>query len=297
MSLDLQEIPRIKTITEAAFLKNYVKPQKPVVIERLTADWASYDKWNFNYIKDVAGDIEIPLYDDRPVSSEEKFNEPHCKMKMGDYINLLKKEPTDYRIFLFNLLKVVPELRRNFTYPKIGLRFLKKLPFMFFGGEGSKVFMHYDIDLANILHFQFEGKKKCILFPPSETKYLYKVPFSLIAHEDIDFSNPDTDKWPALKKAKGFITHLNHGETLYMPEGYWHQMTYMSPGFSLSIRSVPGGVKNFSELVYNIIFMRYFDSFMRKYRGEKWITYKNAKAIRKTNKHNKSVDDVVLQDR
>ena len=157
---------------------------------------------------------------------------------------------------------------------------------MFFGGAGSKVFMHYDIDLSNIFHFHFHGEKQCILFPPSETKYLYKVPHALISHHDIDFSNPDLDKWPALRKAKGYITNLNHGETLYMPEGYWHHMTYLTPGFSMSIRSVPKNFKNFIEATYNVFIMRYFDDFMKKRKGQKWMEYKNNEAIKRTNKRN-----------
>ena len=88
---------------------------------------------------------------------------------------------------------------------------------LFFGGGNSHTFMHYDIDLANIFHFHFEGKKQCILFSQSETKYLYKVPHSLITREDIDFADPDLDKWPALKNAKGHIANLEHGQVLYIP--------------------------------------------------------------------------------
>ncbi|WP_109435060.1 cupin-like domain-containing protein [Aquimarina sp. AU119] len=287
MKLNLEQIPRVKTITKEKFLKDHVELQKPVVIERLIEDWTAYKKWNLSYIKTLAGHKTVPIYDDRPVSSERKFNEAHTSMKMSEYIDLLKKEPTNYRIFLYSLLKEVPELQNDFTYPDaIGLKFMKKLPYLFFGGGGSKVFMHYDIDLANILHFHFHGEKQCILFPPSETKYLYKVPHSLISHQDIDFENPDFEKWPALKNAKGYITNLKHGETLYMPEGYWHQMTYLTPGFSMSIRSVPKKTTNFIEATYNVFIMRYLDNFMRKTRGQKWIQYKNNKAISRTNKRN-----------
>ncbi|WP_416135532.1 cupin-like domain-containing protein [Aquimarina sp. 2201CG5-10] len=265
-------------------MENYFIPQRPVVIERLIEDWPAYAKWDLDYINELAGDKTVPVYDDRPVSSDRKFNEPHDGMKMSEYINLLKKEPTNYRIFLYNLLKEVPRLQEDFKYPQIGLRFLKKLPYLFFGGEGSKVFMHYDIDLANIFHFHFHGKKQCVLFPPSETKYLYKLPHALMSHQDIDFSNPDFKKWPALKKAKGYITNLNHGEALYMPEGYWHHMTYMTPGFSMSIRSVPKKFSNFTKASYNVFFMRHFDNFMRKNRGQKWLDYKNKEAIRRTHK-------------
>jgi hypothetical protein len=284
--LQLTEIPRVKNISKEDFIENYVKPQKPVVIEQLIEDWPAYKKWSLDYIEEVAGNKIVPLYDDRPINSKFKFNEPHLTMKMSEYISLLKSKPTKYRIFLYHLMKEVPVLQNDFKFPDMGLRFLKQLPTLFFGGENSKVFMHYDIDFANILHFQFHGEKKCILYPPSQSKFLYKVPHALISRQDIDFTNPDFEKFPALKEAQGYITNLSHGETLYMPEGYWHQMTYLTPGFSMSLRATSRNITNLSKAVYNLAFMRYFDNYMRKLRGQKWINYKNEQAIVNTHKKN-----------
>ncbi|HSI70800.1 MAG TPA: cupin-like domain-containing protein [Gillisia sp.] len=285
--MKLAEIPREKKISKADFIEKYYKPQKPVVIEQLIDNWPAYEKWDLDYIKEVAGEKLVPLYDDRPISSKYKFNEPHLKMKMADYIDLLRSKPTKYRIFLYHLMKEVPKLQKDFDYPKIGLNFIKQLPMLFFGGENSTVFMHYDIDFANIFHFHFHGKKECILFAPSQTRYLYKVPHALISRQDINFSSPDYQKFPALKMAEGYITELKHGEALYMPEGYWHQMTYLTPGFSMSLRAAPRNLTNLSKAVYNLAFMRYFDNYMRKMRGQKWIDYKNEQAIVKTHKKNK----------
>ncbi|MEL6974910.1 MAG: cupin-like domain-containing protein [Bacteroidota bacterium] len=282
MKLNLKKIPREKTITKKVFLEKYFKPQKPVVIERFIEDWPAYSKWNLEYFKTVAGDKEVPLYDDRPVKHDEGFNEPHAKMKMRDYIDLLKSKPTKYRIFLWNLLKEVPKLQKDFKYPDFGLRLMKGLPMLFFGGSNSHTFMHYDIDLANIFHFHFEGQKQCILFPQSETPYLYKVPHSLITREDIDFSNPNLEQWPALKNAEGFIAELEHGNVLYIPEGYWHHMKYITPGFSMSLRAIARRPKNFGRAIYNIVFMRYFDNIMRRWKGQKWIDWKNREAIKRT---------------
>jgi hypothetical protein len=279
MKLNLQKVDRVKTISRKDFLQNYVKPQKPVVIENLIEDWPAFTKWNLNYIKEAVGDKEVPLYDDRPVDYKDGFNEPHAKMKMKDYIDLLQKEPTRYRIFLYNILKEVPSLQKDFKFPDIGLRLMKSMPMLFFGGQDSFTFMHYDIDLANILHFHFHGKKECILFPYEEKKYLYKVPNSLITHESIDFSKPDFEKWPALKKAKGYIAELEHGQVLYMPEGYWHYMKYITPGFSMSMRSVARNPKNLAQALYNIFVMRNYDNVMRKMKGQQWIDWKNEKAI------------------
>jgi len=284
MPLQLAEIERVPTISKEDFYKNYVLKQKPVVIERLTEDWPAYTKWSLEYIKDVAGDKTVALYDDRPVTHKDGFNEAHAKMKMAEYIELLLSKPTSYRIFLYNLMKEVPLLQNDFKWPNIGLRLVKQLPMLFFGGENSKVFIHYDIDYSNILHFHFHGKKQCILFAPDQTPFLYKVPHALISREDIDFDNPDLEKWPALKQAKGLICNLNHGEMLYMPEGYWHYMKYLTPGFSMSLRAFPRKISNLGKAVYNLTVMRYFDSFMRKWKGQAWIDYKNEQAVIKTHR-------------
>lgn len=285
MSLNLQDIPRVKTITKEDFLKHYFKPQKPVVIEHFIDHWPACNKWNLEYMKAIGGDITIPLYDDRPVDFRDGFNEPHAKMKLADYVDLLKREPTKYRIFLWNAIKELPALQHDFSFPDFGLRLMKGIPMLFFGGRNSYTFMHYDIDLANIFHFHFEGKKQVILFDQKQNSYLYKIPHSLITREDIDFANPDFEKWPLLKKAKGYQTTLKHGEVLYMPEGYWHYMRYITPGFSMSLRAIARNPKNFGKAIYNIVIMRNFDNAMRRIKGQQWIDWKNQKAIAKTNKN------------
>lgn len=285
MSLQLQDIPRVKTITKEDFLKHYFKPQKPVVIEQSIKDWPAYTKWNLDYMKQVAGDKIVPLYDDRPVDYKDGFNQPHKKMRMSDYIDLLQSKPTKYRIFLWNILKELPHLQNDFTFPDFGLKLMKGLPMLFFGGTNSHTFMHYDIDLANIFHFHFEGKKQCILFDQNQNKFLYKIPYSLINREDIDISNPDLQKWPALKKANGYETQLKHGEVLYIPEGYWHYMKYLTPGFSMSLRAIAKNPINLSKAFYNIFLMRNYDAIMRKIKGQKWIDWKNEQAILRTHKN------------
>lgn len=282
MSLNLIEIERVETITKEDFIKNYFKPQKPVVIQNFIKDWPAYSKWNLDYIKQVAGDKIVPLYDDRPVDFKDGFNEPHAKMQMAKYVDLLKSKPTKFRIFLWNVLKEVPILQKDFTYPDFGLRLMKGLPMLFFGGTNSHTFMHYDIDLANIFHFHFEGKKEIILFDQQQTKHLYKIPNSLIVREDINFSDPDFMKWPALKNAKGYKTYLEHGQVLYMPEGFWHYMKYLTPGFSMSLRAMARNPKNLGKAMYNVFVMRTIDNVMRRIKGQKWIDWKNEQAIKQT---------------
>lgn len=284
MVFEFTEVERVSSISAKDFQKFYVKPQKPVVVEKITEDWPAFEKWNFEYIKQVAGDKIVPLYNNDPVDAEKKVNEPIAQMKMSEYVDLLHQGPTDLRIFLYNLMKQTPELHQDYKMPDLGLNLFKSMPMLFFGGEGSNVFMHYDIDLANILHFHFAGEKRCIIVPPEQSKYMYKIPYSVICREDIDFDHPDFDRWPALQKVKPMVADLSHGEMLYMPEGYWHYMKYITPGFSMSLRSLAHKPKNFSQAFYNIFLMRNFDNVMRKVKGQNWIDWKNEQAIVKTNR-------------
>src|SRR5690554_5714738 len=162
LKLNWHDIPRVESISKEDFIKHYFKPHKPVVIERFITDWPAFTKWDLDYFKELAGDKMVSLYDDRPVSHQDGFNQPHAKMTLGEYVDLLKNEPTKYRIFLWNILKEVPELQNDFKHLDLGLKLLKKLPMLFFGGKDSHTFMHYDIDLANIFHIHFYGEKEII---------------------------------------------------------------------------------------------------------------------------------------
>ncbi|MBG25375.1 MULTISPECIES: cupin-like domain-containing protein [Croceibacter] len=273
---------RVETISKDQFINNYFKTQKPVVIGNLTKNWPAYKTWSLDYIKSLAGNLTVPLYDSVPTKGRQSSAEPVKKMKLKDYIELLKKEPTDLRMFFFNILNHIPELTKDFKYPDIGLKFFKKLPVLFFGGEGSKVLMHYDIDLANNMLFHFHGKKTVWLFPPEQTKYLYRVPYTIHNIEKINIEQPDFKSYPALKKAQGIKAVLHHGDALFIPSGYWHYVSYDTAGFSMSLRAFPRSPKKLGTLLYNVFIMRHFENAMRKIRGQKWLDYKENLVKKKT---------------
>jgi len=280
---DFTDIERVEILTKKEFIENYYRPQKPVVITNQIEDWPAFSKWNFEYLKQVAGDKTVPLYDSRKTDYTKKVNEPDFSMTMSEYVDILKKGPTDLRIFLYNLLKDVPAMKADMKWPKLGIRLIKSLPLVFFGGEGARVFMHYDVDFPNIFHIHFEGRKQCVLVSPDDTRYMYRLPYSWICHEDIDFENPDFDRFPALRNIKPYITHLNHGEMLFMPEGWWHFMKYETAGFSLSLRSLAGRPRNLFKGLMNLVVNRNYDNWMRRRKGQEWLDYKDAEAIRRTN--------------
>jgi len=277
-------ITRVKSITKDDFINNYYKKQRPVLIENLSKEWPAYNKWNLDYIQSLAGDQIVPLYNNEPTKGRQNSVVPAKKMKLYDYIEILKTQPTDLRMFFYNVLQKMPELTKDFSYPDIGLKFFKKLPVMFFGGKGSKVLAHYDMDLADLVHFHFHGTKKVTLFAPDQAKHLYKVPFTVHNLECIDMDHPDFEKYHALQLAEGISVEMKHGDALYMPSGYWHYITYEDGGFSITLRAFPRRFKQFTEFVTNIVFMRTFENLMRRTIGQKWVDYKEQKMVERVNK-------------
>lgn len=279
-TLNLQPLERISAIDKETFISRYYRPQRPVLIENLTDAWNS--KWTFEHIKSLAGDQTVPLYDNKPAKGKQSVYEPVTQMRFGDYIDLLQTTPTDLRIFFYTLKDHCPKLLEDFDYPAIGLKFFKRLPALFFGGGQSKVFAHYDIDLPDNLHIHFAGNKRVMLFGPDQSKYLYKVPFSIHNIDKIDMDNPDFERYPALKHVHGFEVYMKHGDALYMPSGWWHYITYLDGGFSMTLRALPRTPTRLASMLYNVFIMRLVDNTMRKINGQKWLDFKERWAYRRT---------------
>jgi hypothetical protein len=204
----------------------------------------------------------------------------------GAYVDMIAKGPAGWRIFLFNIFDHAPQLVQDFTWPEEYMKgFVKKYPMLFVGGATSITHMHFDIDLSHILHTQFAGRKRVLLFPYAEQYKLYRKPFEVLSLAD--FSNyhqktgkPDYDAFPALKKAKGYEVILEHGDTLFMPAGYWHHMEYLESGFAMSLRALQQGIGPKLKGVWNLFGMRTIDTVLKKTAPKPWYEYKKNKALR-----------------
>lgn len=234
------------------------------------------------YMKEVVGDKTVPLYDSSKADPSKPINASAAEMKFGDYIDLIKETPTDLRIFLFDPIKFAPELLEDYIAPKDLMGgFLDSYPNMFFGGKGSVTFLHYDIDLAHIFHTHFNGRKHVILFDYKWKERLYQIPYATYALEDYDVENPDFDKFPALKGVQGIEAFLEHGDTLFMPTGYWHWMKYLDGSFSISLRAWDKSWMVKAKSLYNLTLQRKFDDFMKANYREKYMQWKENLAVKR----------------
>lgn len=282
--MELQAIPVVDTIDPKRFREEFYTPQKPVVIRSLAKDWPAYSKWDWDYFKQLVGDKRVGLYNNIKSDAYTPINTADDYKTFGEYIDMIRKGPAGWRIFLFNIFDHAPELVKDFLWPDHLMKgFVKKYPMLFVGGASSITHMHFDIDLSNILHTQFAGKKRVLLFPFNEQHKLYRKPWEVLSLADFsNYYSPEKSKidyhqFPALKYAKGYETILDHGDTLFMPAGYWHHMEYLDSGFAMSLRALQPSITGKLKGVWNLFGMRTIDTVMKKTAPKWWYESKKKK--------------------
>ncbi len=278
-----KNIDAVNEITATDFKKQYYNPQKPLLIKNLAKDYPAGNKWNIDYLKQVCGDVVVDIFDNSVNKhTSSAFTTPDLKMNFNEYVDLIiKDEPCSLRMFLFNMFKRKPELRKDFPCPPIFKGILGKIGFMFFGSKNIKVRIHQDIDMSSVLLTQFYGRKKVVLISPEYSDLLYRLPFNTYSLVDID--NPDYEKYPALQyvEAKEYI--LEPGDALFIPSGYWHYITYLDGGFGVSYRKLAPNLKmKLTGLLSLAVYMP-IDKLLNKLFPKKWLKKKEEIAEMRAN--------------
>jgi hypothetical protein len=278
-----KKIDSVEGISNKDFKRFYLDTQKPAIIKGLTKGQIA-EKWDFSYFKRTAGNVIVEVYDNaNKKSAKSAFTEPDLRMRFDEYLNiLLKNEHTDLRIFLFDLFKHCPQLKKEFPCPDIFKGMLDQVSRMFFGSAGTKVRMHYDIDMSHVLLTQFVGKKRVVLIEPQYSTLLYRLPLN--TYSLIDLDNPDYKKYPGLQYVKGYDFVLEHGDSVFMPSGYWHYMTYLEKGFSVSYRKINSEITSPVKGLMNLAVNLPVDKLLNKVYSNKWLSIKEQLAEKRVNK-------------
>jgi Cupin-like domain len=284
--MQLKPVDKVALIDPAVFREHYYNAMKPVVITELAKQWPAYSKWDWDYFKKSVGNQEVGVYNNVKSDAYTPVNRADDYMKFGAYLDMIKQGPVELRIFLFNIFQHAPELVADFSWPEDLMKgYVKRFPMLFTGGAGSITHMHFDIDLSHILHTQFIGRKRVLLFPYEEQYHLYRKPYEVLSfvnfahYADPDKSQVDTRQFPAVEQAKGYEVILEHGDTLFMPAGYWHHMEYLDSGFAMSLRALQNSISGKLQGAWNLFGMRHIDTLMKKSFPEWWYNSKKEKAF------------------
>ena len=288
--MQLKAVPVVDHIEQDQFQKQFYGPQKPVIIKNLAKDWPAYTKWSWDYFKKLVGHQKVALYNNIKSDAYTPINTADDYKTFGEYIDMIRRGPAGWRMFLFNIFDHAPQLMNDFSWPEQLMKgYVKKFPMLFVGGASSITHMHFDIDLSNIFHTQFIGKKRVLLFPFEEQYKLYRKPFEVLSLADFSHYSDGESKlgyqqFPAVKKARGYEAILEHGDTLFMPAGYWHHMEYLESGFAMSLRALQPSLSGKLKGAWFLLGMRSIDTVLKKAVPEWWYNTKKKKSFKNAEK-------------
>lgn len=285
MPLDIStQVPRVKAseLTRKEFEERFLFPQKPVILEGLLADQPCFTKWSYDFFKKEMGDVKVGIFDVKKGAADRSYKAPDDYMPFGEYLDILQGGPSPIRLFLFDIFKYNPSLKKDVSFPKITGKWNKRFMFTFFGGEGSVARNHQDMDMANVFLTQFEGERHVILFDPKYSELLYRYPFNV--HSAIDVDKPDFETYPGLKYVKGYQTKLYRGDTLFMPSGFWHHIRYEKGGYGMALRSWSPNLKLRFKGLLNVAILTHLDEIFLKISPKGWYNWKKKTAVKRANK-------------
>lgn len=243
--------PEIRRIAQSAlsveqFAQNYQQPGVPVIITGfLKPEW----RWNLDYLCQQLGDQEFVLRcygRDRYQQDKRQWTTigsgaPPQNKPFTEFANLLRQGVAyEQDIYLAKCpisntplqhTDAVQHIQANLR--QLGLTKAVSGLNLWVGAAGHQECLHYDPTDGTLI--QLYGRKRVILFPPSQTRNLYPFPVSVHLRHGMKLrswfsqvypENPDLQAFPNFRHALShwYDVILEQGEALYIPVGWWHEV-------------------------------------------------------------------------
>ena len=228
--------------------KRYQATGIPVVFGDLTKNWPAIRNWNLDYLQERAGGLSAAYFDEKDRATSNAMLKPSAMMPLTEALERLSASPRAR-------IAQVPVSERSvigadFTYPRLGFRFLTRLTSLHVGGEQAVGLMQQASSVMHTVRCHFGARAHILLIPPKQTPLMYRVGKSQHTIRDINFLAPQFDEYPALKFVSGYVAELQHGDAVYIPAGYWYCVAYEGVGIQLSLHALSGSLWQYISAVW-----------------------------------------------
>lgn len=222
------DIPRLRDLPSADFLRSFYAASRPVVLEAAAAHWPAIRRWTPDYLANTVGDAVVEYQGGRESAEDfELAKDRHlARAPFRTFMEAIRRPGNDAYLTAYN-----SDANREALAPlqqDLGRldRYLTDEPGMLWlGPAGTFTPLHFD--LTNNLLVQLVGAKRLLLIPPAEAGRL--------AHHRHVFSEvrdlEDEERlaaYPDARAARRFEVTLGPGDALYIPVGWFHQVRSLS---------------------------------------------------------------------
>ena len=240
-----RKVDRREQLSRDEFVERYVWGCRPLVITGLARDWPALQRWSPRDLKQRFGHLDVEIQADRQADPQYEQNKLQHRrsVRLGEFVDhVLAAGPSnDHYLTANNELLRRPEFAP--LLDDIGslpdycdAAQLRNSCSFWFGPAGTVTPLHHDTLM--LFHTQVVGRKRWRFISPLETPQLYNYHD---VYSPIDIDRPDLHRYPDFAKVTVLDVVVNPGETVFLPLGWWHQVTALdlSMSFSFSNPAVP----------------------------------------------------------
>lgn len=233
----MNNVNRVSLLSKAAFYKDYLQEQKPVIITDLINKWQGFELWSLDYFEQKYGNKKAGTMRLKNGQSDADTysDSSDSSMLVSEIISSVKKGINNAEVVLASSLDAFkPEIREEIEIPTYCLdgKFFRSR--IYIGPKGLVTTLHQD--LPENLYAVVKGSKHITLYPPNHRKWLYaNSVFS--KHPNFSRFNPDHanyELFPLSRKAKPVEVYLQAGEMLYIPSLWWHHIRNTDDSIALN---------------------------------------------------------------
>jgi hypothetical protein len=235
---DADRIARLPRLSRDTWLRDFVAPCRPVVLTEVCQDWPALHGWAPEALRQQYGHVVVEVQSGRAADPDYERNKLRLRreMPLADLIDrALAGGPSNDLYLTANNLALrrpalTPLLADVGTLPAGTDR--SQLPgaaLFWFGPAGTVTPLHHDTLM--LFHTQVVGRKRWRFVSPLDTHRLSNLDN---VFSPIDLDRPDLARFPSFAGVQVLETVVGPGETLFLPIGWWHQVTALDLSVSLS---------------------------------------------------------------
>lgn len=220
------------------FLQKYVIGSRPVVLTDVAHDWPALQRWSPQDLSERFGHLQVQVQAERSADPNYEVNKLNHQrsVRLSDFVAqvLAGGATNDYYLTANNEALRRPEfaplLQDIGSLPEFCDRSqLAERSSFWFGPAGTVTPLHHDTLM--LCHTQVVGRKRWRFISPLQTPLLYNH-FEVYSPVDIDYL--DLERYPLFRQATVLEVVVEPGETVFLPLGWWHQVTSLDVSLSFS---------------------------------------------------------------
>ena len=247
--MDTIPVVKLSSLSPDEFVERF-QNKRPVLISEGIRDWEALSKWTPEYLSNLPLDSRFTVFkakdnthflDNDVVSDRIELS---WKESIQKILHIDNYTDSNARLYLRAEIPEIlwKDIKTTLPFLSSEVKFKKETMRIWIGTKGNVTPLHYD--RCHGLLAQITGSKKFVLFAPTDTRNLYPYESThVMSHASkVNLQKMDNNKTEELKSYPKFKNIeekyevvIEPGNILYTPTGWWHDVTSLTDGVSITL--------------------------------------------------------------